>query len=894
MRLHQLDLENFRGVRKRSISFAENGVTVVVGDNETGKSSILEAFDLLIRVHAESTKNQLKSVKPVGQDVGVEVRAEFSLGAGSDTLRLDYRKRWLRDRLTELTITGADGRVTSLVGREAHDHASTLFGEHVDETLWRALVVAQTETDLVPEANEVAPLLTALEQQTGEDHAPGTSPLLERIDREYHRYFTPANRNPSGEYARALTALEESRAAVQRLEEREAEVTQDVRRAERLSEDLERLRTQAAELEAEVTRWTKEQTDASERLNQREQLRREAELASERLNHARAEHRRRAMRRAEVDQLTSALAEAQRELGKADEQLRRAESRLTERGAVLTAARQKRAGARERAARLEAELSDHRHRAELADLLERISEIEKARAAELAAAAAVQSHPIDAAAAERAEEAHRQVLAARAAARAGAPTIWLHVLGSTPVSVDGVRVEAGDKAEKHEFVVQSETTVLADGVLELSARPGDDTQQLRAGLEAAEHAEREVLAELGMPDLASVRAGLHARTEAEQDLELARRTLAVRLAGADLAELTARADTLRARLDAVGDARDDDSITAEGRDVEPTPGDEEALRSDLDRARTTESEAVAALIAAEEDELAIRKEVESARELATGCRVRVEQLREQQEAAERSLSEARSEQPDERLDEELATVTEHADSVLAKHQEVADAVEAAGDDRIEDELARAIELRDAAARRIESYQGDLRQIEGRLEMAGAQGIASELERARATEAAAERTAQLLSRRAEAAKLLAETIQRHRAAAHRRYAAPLRQRIDELGRRAFGPSFGVLLDEDLSVAGRSLHNVQVPVSALSTGAREQLGTIVRLAIAELAGASGEGVPVVLDDALSWSDQGRLRAMGALLERAGENGQVLLLTCTADRYSLIRHDKLVLLD
>src|SRR5690606_35796734 len=47
MRLRRLVLRNFRGVEDRAVEFGESGVTVVVGDNETGKSSLLEAFELL-------------------------------------------------------------------------------------------------------------------------------------------------------------------------------------------------------------------------------------------------------------------------------------------------------------------------------------------------------------------------------------------------------------------------------------------------------------------------------------------------------------------------------------------------------------------------------------------------------------------------------------------------------------------------------------------------------------------------------------------------------------------------------------------------------------------------------------------------------------------------------
>ena len=48
MILHRLRLTNFRGVADRELTFPENGVVVVCGPNEVGKSSMPEALDLLL------------------------------------------------------------------------------------------------------------------------------------------------------------------------------------------------------------------------------------------------------------------------------------------------------------------------------------------------------------------------------------------------------------------------------------------------------------------------------------------------------------------------------------------------------------------------------------------------------------------------------------------------------------------------------------------------------------------------------------------------------------------------------------------------------------------------------------------------------------------------------
>ncbi|MGI9327153.1 MAG: AAA family ATPase, partial [Pseudomonadales bacterium] len=72
MQLVRLSLKDWRGVRDREISFAD-GVTVIEGPNEVGKSTIVEALQILFRDLDTSTKAQVKAIQPVGQDVGSRV-----------------------------------------------------------------------------------------------------------------------------------------------------------------------------------------------------------------------------------------------------------------------------------------------------------------------------------------------------------------------------------------------------------------------------------------------------------------------------------------------------------------------------------------------------------------------------------------------------------------------------------------------------------------------------------------------------------------------------------------------------------------------------------------------------------------------------------------------------
>ena len=92
-----------------------------------------------------------------------------------------------------------------------------------------------------------------------------------------------------------------------------------------------------------------------------------------------------------------------------------------------------------------------------------------------------------------------------------------------------------------------------------------------------------------------------------------------------------------------------------------------------------------------------------------------------------------------------------------------------------------------------------------------------------------------------------------------------------------------LDEQLGIARRTLDGITLDVEQLSTGTREQLGILARLACATIVSPDGDGAPVVIDDALGWSDPTRLQRMGAAIAAAGKHCQVIVLTCTPGRYA-----------
>ena len=179
----------------------------------------------------------------------------------------------------------------------------------------------------------------------------------------------------------------------------------------------------------------------------------------------------------------------------------------------------------------------------------------------------------------------------------------------------------------------------------------------------------------------------------------------------------------------------------------------------------------------------------------------------------------------------------------------------------------------------------MRDLRTKLSLLGEEGLATKLDIAKSELAHLTVTYERSEARAAAAKLLFDTFARRRAEAHHRYVAPFREGIESLGRLVFGS------DSRGRTGRRSEHLAPYTWTAsrstsldLSTGAKEQLGMISRLACASIVATDG-GAPVIFDDALGWSDPRKLERMGAAISKAGRSCQIIVLTCTPGRYASV---------
>jgi hypothetical protein len=194
----------------------------------------------------------------------------------------------------------------------------------------------------------------------------------------------------------------------------------------------------------------------------------------------------------------------------------------------------------------------------------------------------------------------------------------------------------------------------------------------------------------------------------------------------------------------------------------------------------------------------------------------------------------------------------------------------------------AVRRADSLDSRHDEVSEALREVTAQLRVYGTEGRKGQLDAAQTEREHAEAEYLRMHRRARAAQLLRSVMARHRDATRLRYVDPFRNQVERLGRIVFGDSFEVEIDSALRICSRTLAGRTVPYESLSGGAKEQMGIVARLAGAVLV-AREDSVPVVIDDALGFTDPDRLIKMGAVFNAVGGDGQVIVLTCSPERYA-----------
>jgi DNA repair exonuclease SbcCD ATPase subunit len=861
MRLLRVRVDDFRGIDHFEVAFATEGVTVIEAPNETGKSSLLDAVDLLLNEKDSSKKRVVRDAKPVGRDVGSRVEVELTCG----DLHLTCVKQFNKQPMTELTVHAP--RREQLTGTEAHDRLRAILESEVDLALFEALRFQQgrgLDGVALGSSNVIA---ARLDEVAGGSGDAGDDDLLARVREEFETYFTP-----KGQEGKRLKEVD---AAAERAHQRRDAIAGRLADLEDDIAELGRLQREHARLIDERERLTPQLEAHRERRQRVLQLRQRLAEAATEVERARRRHDD-AVRAADARRETvEEIGEAQRELEELTGRLAPAEQRVEELTARLEEVSTGLAEAERERDRTERAAAQAELRTELlgledehARLVRTQERVEEVRGEARSAAAFIDGCRLSDALLSEIRAAAEQTRVAERTLEAGAPGVTLHARRDLEVEIDG-RTEQVSATASRTWQVGDRLHLEVPGVVGLQVRAGTSLEELRVAVEEARRRHDAACHQAGVEDLAQAETVADRLREHQGTLRRCDEELDRALEGLGRDELSDRVGSLESRIQ---------HLTAQLGEV-TVPMDLARAREELGDARAGHRAAVAEVERARAEWDAFRSEVEQRRHSLLTDQTRREHLVAEVERLQGRLEAARSQRDD-------RTVTEEA-TEAGKLLGEAEATTVGLDAELAELDPEQVELlatnaertaTDLEERLVETGQARSAR-QARLDVVGEEGLGEQLAVAEIELAHAEREQRRVRTRAAAAEALYAELRSARDEAYRAYQQPLRDLIARQGRVVFGEGLEVELDEELKVTRRTLDGDTLDWEALSSGAKEQLAILSALAAARLA-ADG-GVPLVLDDALGYTDPDRLAALGAVLGTA-EGSQVIVLTCVGERY------------
>jgi DNA repair exonuclease SbcCD ATPase subunit len=854
MKIDALRLFNVKRFANRGVAIEGigDGVNVLCAANEFGKSTSFEALHALFFQPHTGTPGDVQRLRPYG--------------GGNPMIEADISTDKGRYRLTKQFYGGRRATVTELPGgrmvAQADEAENFIAGLIKGGTagpaglLWvRQGITGIERRSKTEEDSEKRVRESLLSSVQGEVEAVTggrrMSDVLAACSEELALLVTPGGKpKAGGAYAAALeertrleaeekrlsaevlalrTALDQRTAAQKRLSELDEEAEKTERRAA----------VERAEALFEAAKAHGEALKAAEA---------ELGLARERRNAATRERDTFRDAAAKAEKLQGDLEAASRQRDAARARRQEATQAVETAIAAAEAAEAEERAARELLARLDATMKAREAAGQHALLKQRLDEAEAARAELEAGEAALALLAVPPKSVDRLQALEIEIVRLRASEAASLPTLSLeYETTSTPrVALDGIALEHG---EERPFGDAARLDLPGIGRLTLRARrPATDDGALRKA-EAERHS---LLSGLGVADLAQARrrqAEAQARAAALDRLRdrigllapdglAALRAAVLRHEATDDASLELKGDPaqVRAALDAAGRKVNDNRNAV--REVQP-------LRSKAQDA-LVEAETLIATVGAELAQL----------DATLGPK------------QERTA----------RLEALDAAAAGH-DAAFAAAEARAGALCAAAPDldSAQAALSRARSAEEAANAEAAQLRERIAELNGQIRTRADEAVEEAWrETADALSAATARAADF-AREVAVLERLRAALEAARTEARDLYLKPVMTELRPLLGLLFD-DVSIVFDEKTLLPDKILRDGQEEeVERLSGGMREQLSVLTRLAFARLLARDGRPAPVILDDALVYSDDDRIERMFDALHRQSRDQQIIVFSC-----------------
>jgi energy-coupling factor transporter ATP-binding protein EcfA2 len=872
MKIRSIEISNFRKfVGTFKIDNIGDNVSVLVGPNELGKSTLLQAINGVIFEKARSTAGHVKAFRHFVNGTVPEVKLAFEV----EGVRWMIHKRF-GGQTGKAVLTDSGARIFEDDAAETELQRLLGFtgGSRGGEPgIWGTLWVQQGKSfgDMQLDENAQRTMQGCLETQVGVVTGGIRGQKIPRAVREALEELRSA-RGPRGKYKDAIERLAEFEAKALELEAKRTEILQYMEDLVRTKRDL--MQTQSgwddekhrAELEGERAKRTTAVTRAAELTS----IRNAAILARERATNAQKLVEDRARITSELQALEPQLEQRAATLAAAGAAQLEARSSVDSAERYLADLRVQTAQSAEKtrtlertraAVLLDTEIKQHQGTLDKAAVLEN----EALHLSEMIGAIAATDDVVI-----RIEAATTELSAAEAAMNAVATTVSLAIENAAQqrVLVDKKALKAPSTSlavlEKTVIAIQDVGTITVEPQIKnrnaLRTRQQGAIEELKAAFDAA-----------GVRDLNSARLAAAKRKEHERRLSDIRKEITNLAPGNRAKKLQTGLQALR---DHMGELRG--RLTAEmkklalaelpdeaalAKQIEENHGKGERLATDIASAE--------ARLAGPQDVLAqADKKLRSAQDQVAVLKATIDTKKADLEAGRAISSDAQLTLSAESL---LRDATEKETQVSEREKNESDSVEVID--------ARIKRLEGAATnyhRSVVSLGTEVTRLTTLIEANEGAGVeelllTAEAERDRLASVVAE-----YEKEGAILELLLTTLDAAESEAKNLYLAPVVGRVEPYLRMLL-PGANIVLDENLHIAGLQRDGQREEFDILSGGTQEQLAVLTRLAFAELLLGQGRPATVILDDALAFSDDDRIELMFDVLMRAGAQVQIIVLTC-----------------
>ena len=866
MRLLRLRLANYRGIDESEVRFGSNGLTIVEGPNETGKTSLGEAISLLFDYLDSSKHRNIDVIKPVHLDAGPEIELEAESGPYVFT----YFKRFYKKPETTLKIISP--KPENHTGREAHERADEILRETIDINLWKALCIQQGEAVQQANLSNQTSLSAALDVAAGGHRAnPQEESLFDKVREEYRRYFTERG-SEKKELQEAKKAQNELETEVASLEKQIKNLEKDIVRAADLGQELERLKKQELDLREDFSKYTKSLDEIKDLENvldtarlrlestqkSKQAAKRDKEVRQDLIKVVSKTHKAHADLVESIKSSTTSVKKVKTDMETAQSKSTAAEEQRKETESLLNLRR--------------ADFDYFNNKLHLEQLKERKARIDRAWEEATQAEELLAKNNVDEETLEAIQEADRSLIKTQAKLEIGAPNVLLRGLTDLDFQIDGEQNTIA-KDEERSLSVSDRVSVMIPGCLQMELIAGSSLSNLLKKVEDAKHKLDAACKDAGVSNADEAMESFDVRREAQQSIERQKEIEKENLRDLTYEELERIVTGL------------EKTVPAYPTDRLPEPN----LPPNLESAKKELGSEGDVLETANKAWEEARKKLDEARNLHDGLNKKYQKVKVKLDLkdgelkhVESKLERSRKSTPDDELESELSKYTE----TVRTEKENFKSVEANLRDKEPDRVRSLAETAKGSLQTVkkthETAQEENTEVRTRLKVFGEEGLHEKLHAAQSHLDHIQQENAAMIRRGLAAKLLYETMKEERDKVRLAYVAPLKEKIEKLGHLVFNNSFEVEVTERLEVSSRTMDGYNIPFESLSGGTKEQISLISRLACAMTVSKDG-GAPLILDDALGYSDPKRLKLMGAVLAKAGRECQIIILTCVPDRYS-----------